>query len=87
VLPATQTVPPVHRCPPHCPHFGTVTTGTLGVGVAAAVELATAVLVATAVLGFALVTSVVPTGSVMTLPPGPATEVVMEPDSTYTPLK
>jgi len=81
VLPATQTVPPVHPCPPHCPHFGTVTTGTLGVGVAAAVELATAV------LGFALVTSVVPTGSVMTLPPGPATEVVMEPDSTYTPLK
>jgi len=23
VLPAAQTVPPVHPCPPHCPYFGT----------------------------------------------------------------
>jgi hypothetical protein len=42
---------------------------------------------ATVVLGFVLVASVVPTGFVTTLPPGPATEVVMEPDSMYTPLK
>lgn len=60
-MPATQTVPPVHPFPPHCPHFATVP---LAVVVAFAVEV---VLVVTSVVAEAVV------GIAVALPPSAET--------------
>ena len=39
-MPATQTFPPVHPIPPHCPHFATVPLAVVVVVVALALEVA-----------------------------------------------
>lgn len=83
MLPATQTVAPVHPFPPHCPYFGAAATLVCvgGVEVVAAAEEDTAVLE-----GAVLDTAALLEGLVTT-PPGPATDLVSSPDSMYTPLK
>lgn len=83
VVPATHVPEPVHPCPAHCEYLGSVP--------------ATAEVVTGAVEAVVEVDNVVPGGDVVvgaaeleeltTTPPGPATEVVREPFSTYTPLK
>lgn len=83
MLPAAHTVAPVHPFPPHCPYFGAVATFVAvgGVEVVAAIEeVAAAVLDATTLL-------LPPLEGLVTTPPGPATDLVITPDSMYTPLK
>jgi hypothetical protein len=82
VVPSTQAPLPVHPEPPHCEYFVRLPAGAGG----AAEALATALCVE--------VTSVVAAteeGAALLLPaaapPGPATDVVRDPDSMYTPLK
>lgn len=90
VLPAAQAVGPVQPCPPHCPYFGDVAT-LVDVGGEEVVGFAGAEVVAGAELlagGAALLEGLLPPEEgLMTTPPGPATEVVISPDSMYTPLK
>jgi hypothetical protein len=86
VVPATQVPDPVQVCPPHCEYLGRVP-----------VEAAVEDVVAEAVLVLVETTPVVVVVfNVVKLeellpdpddPPGPETDVVMEPLSTYTPLK
>lgn len=84
VVPATHVPDPDQPCPAHCEYFGNV-------------PVAAAEVVTGAVGAVVEVDNVVPGGDVVvgaaeldeltTTPPGPATEVVREPSSTYTPLK
>lgn len=81
VLPAAQAVGPVQPLPPHCPYFGEVATLVCvgGAEVVGAAEVGAAEVGAAELAGGVVVPP--PPEGFVTTPPGPATEVVMEPDS------
>ena len=80
-MPATHVPVPVHPWPPHWDHLGNVP--------AAAEELVAGAEVVEVDNVVAVPVLVAPALEelLMTTPPGPATEVVSEPLSMYTPLK
>ena len=84
MVPETQPPLPVQFWPPHCEYFGSVPDTTVEV-VATLETVEVARVVPEAVVPTADVE--LPPEEETTTPPGPATDVVKDPLSIYTPLK